>query len=68
MQVPSATTTMPPEPRPDPAAATLAWSSVSGSISAAVSTLVEMPPGTTHFSPRPPSTPPQSSRMNLAKG
>src|SRR6478609_8077304 len=66
MQVPSAMTTMPPEPRPEPAAATLAWSSVSGSMSAAVSTLVEMPPGMTHFRPRPPRTPPQSSRMNFA--
>ncbi len=34
---------------------------VSGSISAAVSTLVEMPPGMMHFSFRPPSMPPQSS-------
>ena len=68
MQVPSAITTMPPEPRPEPAAATLAWSSVSGSISAAVSTLVEMPPGMTHLSLPPPSTPPQSSRMNFANG
>ena len=68
MQVPSAMTIMPPEPSAEPAAATLAWSSVSGSISAAVSTLVEMPPGMTHLSARPPSTPPQSSWMNFANG
>ena len=68
MHVPSAMTIMPPEPIDDPAEASEGLSSVSGSISLPVSTLVEMPPGMTPFSVRPPRTPPQSSWMNLAKG
>ena len=41
---------------------------MSDSISAAVSTLVEMPPGTMHFSLPPPRTPPHSSTTNFASG
>ena len=61
MHVPSAMTIMPPEPIDEPAAASDWLSSVSGSISSPVSTLVEMPPGMTPLSARPPRTPPQSS-------
>ena len=45
MQVPSAMTIMPPEPSDEPASASAAWSRARGSMSAAVSTLVETPPG-----------------------
>ena len=68
MQVPSATAIMPPEPRPEPAGFTDSCDRLSGSISARVSTLVEMPPGTTHFSFAPCSMPPQSSSRNFAQG
>ena len=61
MQVPSAITIMPPEPSCEPAASSDVVVEVSVSISAAVSTLVEIPPGMTHFSSLPPRMPPQSS-------
>ncbi len=68
MQVPSAIAIMPPEPIDEPAPSTDSLSSVRLAISAAVSTLVEMPPGMTHFSAAPCIMPPQSSSMNVRHG
>jgi len=66
MQVPSAMTTMPPEPSDEPTFARLSLSSVRASSSSPVTTLVEMPPGMIAFTLRPPGTPPQVSWMNFA--
>jgi hypothetical protein len=68
MQVPSAITTMPPEPMPEPTVARSSLSRRMRSTSSPVTTLVEMPPGMMAFTLRPPGTPPQVSKMNSRKG
>jgi len=64
MQVESSKTMMPPEPAMVPAALSASNSSET-SISAAVRTGAEEPPGMTALTLRPPTTPPQSSSMSF---
>ena len=61
MQVPSAIAIMPPEPTCDPAATAELWSRVTPSISLALSSFVDTPPGMMHLSAFPFCMPPQSS-------
>ena len=68
MHVPSAMTMMPPEPSMLPACCSDGASSVRVSISPAVSTGVELPPGMTALSGLPPRMPPASSKMSFFIG
>ena len=68
MHVPSAMTMRPPEPSMLPACCSDGASSVRVSISPAVSTGVELPPGMTALSGLPPRMPPASSKMSFFIG